>query len=130
MKEDKNKTLEEFFSAAAQTEIPDEGFSNRVMQGIGSASDKRLLMLSRIWTSVCCLLGIAFVAFWATRAGIQWHGARDIIGAFIAHLVHIIGSIQALTPSSIPHYVYPIPLLTAILLAIAAIRNESKQTIL
>ena len=53
MKEDKDELLKRFFSTANQTVIADEGFSDRVMEAIEPAADKRLRRISRIWTAVC-----------------------------------------------------------------------------
>ena len=48
MKEDKDELLKRFFSTANQTVIADEGFSDRVMEAIEPAADKRLRRISRI----------------------------------------------------------------------------------
>lgn len=58
MKEDKDELLKRFFSTANQTVIADEGFSDRVMEAIEPAADKRLRRISRIWTAVCWTAGI------------------------------------------------------------------------
>ena len=59
MKEDKDELLKRFFSTANQTVIADEGFSDRVMEAIEPAADKRLRRISRIWTAVCWMTSIS-----------------------------------------------------------------------
>lgn len=128
MKEDKNDILlDEFFSHARQAEIPDEGFSESVMQSIGALGDKRL---SRIWTAVCTLLGAAFVIFSAAKAGFHLYSAKEIAGLVISHFARMMHGILALNPADIPQYVYAIPLLITILLAILIIKKEGRQTVL
>ena len=128
MKEDKNDMLlDEFFSHARQAEIPDEGFSDSVMQSIDALGDKRL---SRIWTAVCTLLGAAFVIFSAAKAGFHLYSAKEIAGLVISHFARMMHGILALNPADIPQYVYAIPLLVTILLAILIIKKEGRQTVL
>lgn len=128
MKEDKNDILlDEFFSHARQAEIPDEGFSESVMQSIDALGDKRL---SRIWTAVCTLLGAAFVIFSAAKAGFHLYSAKEIAGLVISHFARMMHGILALNPADIPQYVYAIPLLVTILLAILIIKKEGRQTVL
>lgn len=128
MKEDKNDMLlDEFFSHARQTEIPDNGFSDSVMQSIDALGDKRL---SRIWTAVCTLLGAAFVIFSAAKAGFRLYSAKEIAGLIISHFARMMHGILTLNPSDIPQYVYAIPLLVTILLAILIIKKEGRQTVL
>lgn len=128
MKEDKNDMLlDEFFSHARQTEIPDNGFSDSVMQSIDALGDKRL---SRIWTAVCSLLGAAFVIFSAAKAGFHLYSAKEIAGLVISHFARMMHGILTLNPADIPQYVYAIPLLVTILLAILIIKKEGRQTVL
>ncbi len=128
MKEDKNDMLlDEFFSHARQAEIPDEGFSDSVMQSIDALGDKRL---SRIWTAVCILLGAAFVIFSAAKAGFHLYSAKEIAGLVISHFARMMHGILTLNPADIPQYVYAIPLLVTILLAILIIKKEGRQTVL
>ena len=55
-----DEELVAMFFAEQKQELPDDGFSKRVMQQLPSRS----LRLSRIWTLVCSLLGIGLF-FWA-----------------------------------------------------------------
>lgn len=131
MKEDKNDMLlDEFFSHARQTEIPDNGFSDSVMQSIDALGDKRLERLSRIWTAVCTLLGAAFVIFSAAKAGFHIYSAKEIASLIISHFARMMHGILTLNPADIPQYVYAIPLLVTILLAILIIKKEGRQTVL
>lgn len=61
MKEDKDYTITDFFQAAANTEIPDDGFSNKVMERIKATDNKRIVVMSHIWTAVCATITILFI---------------------------------------------------------------------
>jgi len=45
-----NQLLENFFQEARQATVPDNGFTERVMQQV---PDRRMLTLSRLWTVFC-----------------------------------------------------------------------------
>ncbi len=45
-----NQLLESFFQEARQATVPDNGFTERVMQQV---PDRRMLTLSRLWTVFC-----------------------------------------------------------------------------
>lgn len=60
MIEDNNRMLEQFFSEAAQQQIADNGFTERVMAQLPS----RINWLTRLWTLFCLIVfGVWFVAF-------------------------------------------------------------------
>jgi uncharacterized membrane protein YcjF (UPF0283 family) len=48
-----NQLLEKFFQEARQTEIPDNGFTQRVMQHV---PDRKTQRLSRLWTTFCIVV--------------------------------------------------------------------------
>lgn len=55
-----NILVERFFSEAPKTELPDNGFSNRVMNSLPSQTEK----LARTWTIFCTFVSvILFFAF-------------------------------------------------------------------
>ena len=127
MKEDKNEILlNEFFANARNTEIPDNGFSDNVMRSIGMLENKKMLRLSHLWTIVCNLLGIAFIIFSVANADIKWYSGKDIVGIILSYMIRIMKLIATFDLSHIPQFVYPIPLIITILLAIMAIKSESK----
>jgi len=55
-----NKLLEDFFLAAREQQLPDNGFTERVMQQLPEtlAADQRARQLSWLWTAFCIILGI------------------------------------------------------------------------
>ncbi len=127
MKEDNNEILlNEFFANARNAEIPDNGFSDNVMQSIERLENKKMLRLSHLWTIVCSLLGIAFIIFSVANADIKWYSGKDIVGIILSYMIRIMKLIATFDLSHIPQFVYPIPLAISIILAIVAIKSESK----
>lgn len=70
--------LRDFFSQASQTEIADDGFSNRVMSRIDPISLRRSRIASRVWTAACWVAAILLMP-WAEMA----NQAKSAIMAFI-----------------------------------------------
>ncbi len=128
MKEDNNEILlNEFFANTRNVEIPDNGFSDKVMQNIERLENKKMLQLSHLWTIICSMLGIAFIVFSMANANIKWYSDKDIAGIILSYMVRTMKFISIFDLSNIPQFVYPIPLALTILLAIAAIKSESKH---
>lgn len=61
MTEHDEKLLADFFSQAAEQEITDDGFTERVLSHV---ADDRSQRLSRLWTAFCLAVGVVlFVLF-------------------------------------------------------------------
>lgn len=128
MKEDNNEILlNEFFANTRNVEIPDNGFSDNVMRSIGMLENKKMLRLSHLWTIICSMLGIVFIIFSVANANIKWYSDKDIAGIILSYMVRTMKFISTFDLSNIPQFVYPIPFALTILLAIAAIKSESKH---
>ena len=128
MKEDNNEILlNEFFANTRNVEIPDNGFSDKVMLNIERLENKKMLQFSHLWTIICSVLGIAFIVFSMANANIKWYSDKDIAGIILSYMVRTMKFISTFDLSNIPQFVYPIPLALTILLAIAAIKSESKH---
>ena len=57
---DKEKImLEDFFKQAAQQQIEDRGFTERVMQNLPERRVEQVRRLSRLWTTFCGVVGVA-----------------------------------------------------------------------
>ena len=57
---DKEKImLEDFFKQAAQQQIEDRGFTERVMQNLPERRVEQVRRLSRLWTIFCSVVGVA-----------------------------------------------------------------------
>jgi hypothetical protein len=57
---DKEKImLEDFFKQAAQQQIEDRGFTERVMQNLPERRVEQVRRLSRLWTIFCGVVGVA-----------------------------------------------------------------------
>lgn len=64
---DKNDNLVRQFLMENRQQVPDDGFSKRVMQSIQSIPDDSPFVLSRYWTILCWCLGIViFSLFFMT----------------------------------------------------------------
>lgn len=128
MKEDNNEILlNEFFANTRNVEIPDNGFSDKVMQNIERLENKKMLQFSHLWTIICSVLGIAFIVFSMANANIKWYSDKDIAGIILSYMVRTMKFISTFDLSNIPQFVYPIPFALTILLAITAIKSESKH---
>ena len=58
---DKEKImLEDFFKQAAQQQIEDRGFTERVMQNLPERRVEQVRRLSRLWTIFCGVVGIEY----------------------------------------------------------------------
>lgn len=77
MTKNDDRLLERFFDSARRAEIPDAGFSRRVM---GSLPD-RALLTARLWWAFCVLLGVCLaVGFRVWR----------LLGDYFWSLVHLV----------------------------------------
>ena len=78
---DNNQILEDFFKQAAQQQIEDNGFTERVMQNLPKTDTVR--RLSRLWSVFCVLVGLGlFFAFggWQVLQGLFFGGLRMLLG--------------------------------------------------
>ena len=77
-----NILLEDFFKQAAQQQIEDNGFTERVMQNLPT-STVTVRRLSRLWSLFCILVGAGlFFAFggWQVLQGLFYGGLRMLLG--------------------------------------------------
>ena len=78
---DNNQILEDFFKQAAQQQIEDNGFTERVMQNLPKTDTVR--RLSRLWSLFCILVGLGlFFAFggWQVLQGLFYGGLHMLLG--------------------------------------------------
>ena len=54
-----NILIEDFFKQAAQQQIEDRGFTERVMQNLPERRVEQVRRLSRLWTIFCGVVGVA-----------------------------------------------------------------------
>ncbi len=74
--------LAEIFKQAAQQQIEDNGFTERVMQNLPT-STVTVRRLSRLWSLFCILVGVGlFFAFggWQVLQGLFFGGLRMLLG--------------------------------------------------
>ena len=71
---DDNKLLESFFAEASHQEIPEAGFSRRVIRRLPS----RAVWLSRLWTSLCLVTGIILIV------------SFDVLERFSGHVLSLL----------------------------------------
>ena len=80
---DNNQILEDFFKQAAQQQIEDNGFTERVMQNLPDTKSVMIRRLSRLWSLFCILVGAGlFFAFggWQVLQGLFFGGLRMLLG--------------------------------------------------
>ena len=78
-----NIMIEEFFKQAAQQQIEDNGFTERVMKSLPETSAERVRRLSRLWTIFCSVVGVVlFFLFggWQILQGLFYGGLRMMLG--------------------------------------------------
>ena len=80
---DNDKFLEEIFKQAAQQQIEDNGFTERVIQNLPEVKMLNVRRLSRLWSLFCILVGLGlFFAFgrWQVLQGLFFGGIRMLLG--------------------------------------------------
>ena len=78
-----NIMIEDFFKQAAQQQIEDNGFTERVMQSLPDRKVETARRLSRLWTVFCILVaaGLFFVfQGWQVITGLFVGGLRMMLG--------------------------------------------------
>ena len=79
---DNDKFLDDLFKQAAQQQIEDNGFTERVMQNLPMHT-VTVRRLSRLWSLFCILVGLGlFFAFggWQVLQGLFFGGLRMLLG--------------------------------------------------
>ena len=80
---DNNQFLDELFKQAAQQQIEDNGFTERVMQQLPDVRTDNVRRLSRLWSLFCILVVVGlFFAFggWQVLQGLFIGGLRMLLG--------------------------------------------------
>ena len=80
---DNNQILEDFFKQAAQQQIEDNGFTERVMHNLPETKTDTVRRLSRLWSLFCILVGVGlFFAFngWQVLQGLFYGGLHMLLG--------------------------------------------------
>ena len=80
---DNNQFLDDLFKQAAQQQIEDNGFTERVMQNLPETTTDTVRRLSRLWSLFCILVGVGlFFAFggWQLLQNLFFGGLRMLQG--------------------------------------------------
>ena len=75
--------LADLFKQAAQQQIEDNGFTERVMHNLPETKTDTVRRLSRLWSLFCILVGVGlFFAFngWQVLQGLFYGGLRMLLG--------------------------------------------------
>ena len=83
MTDNDNIILEDFFKQAAQQQIEDNGFTERVMQHLPDETYAKAHRLSTLWTLFCVIVGaVLFFVFggWQVVVGLYEGGLRMLLG--------------------------------------------------
>ena len=107
-----NMMIEDFFKQAAQQQIEDNGFTERVMHSLPDRKDHMVRRLSQLWTLFC--IAVAGVLFF------MFGGWQMVTGLFFASLKVILGwlEVQMVTAATteIPVNLWAILLLVVMVL--------------
>lgn len=131
MKDDNDKMLQQFFSSAAEKQIADDGFSEAVMNHI-TAIDRRMIWLSRIWTLICCIGGVVFLAYSDVLSklfNVGTAGAYRGMNEVAAYLLSFFKFLSTVNIGQIPQFVYLMPLVVTVAVAGVMIKENNKQTL-
>lgn len=82
MTENEDKRIISFFEEYGRNEIPDDGFSQRVMRGLPSSDYVYKQRLNRIWTAVCAIAGIALFVLTDGVAVLKHLAANFVVDVF------------------------------------------------
>ena len=112
MTDEDNIMLEEFFKQAAQQQIEDNGFTERVMHSLPDRKRQMVRRLSQLWTLFCIVVaGVLFFMF---------GGWQVVTGLFFASLQVILSWLEVqmvtATTTEIPVNLWGILLLLAMVL--------------
>ena len=80
---DNNQFLDDLFKQAAQQQIEDNGFTERVMQNLPETKTDTVRRLSRLWSLFCILVGVGlFFAFggWQLLQNLFFGGLHMLLG--------------------------------------------------
>ena len=80
---DNNQFLEDLFKQAAQQQIEDNGFTERVMQNLPDTKSVVIRRLSRLWSLFCILVALGlFFAFggWQVLQSLFFGGLHMLLG--------------------------------------------------
>ena len=80
---DNNQFLDDLFKQAAQQQIEDNGFTERVMHNLPETKTDTVRRLSRLWSLFCILVGVGlFFAFggWQLLQNLFFGGLRMLLG--------------------------------------------------
>ena len=112
MTDKENRMIEDFFKQAAQQQIEDNGFTERVMHSLPDRKDHVVRRLSQLWTLFC--IAVAGVLFF------MFGGWQMVTGLFFASLKVILGwlEVQMVTAATteIPVNLWAILLLVVMVL--------------
>lgn len=79
MNDNDNLLIQSFFDQHRQEPLPDNGFSERVMQQIPQYRTPRTVIRSRVWTVFCCCVAVILFVFF---------GGIDLLKADVMHLLY------------------------------------------
>ena len=83
MTDKENMMIEDFFKQAAQQQIEDNGFTERVMHSLPDRKRQMVRRLSQLWTLFCIVVaGVLFFVFggWQVVTGLFYASLRVMLG--------------------------------------------------
>lgn len=131
MEEENDRLLEGFFKQAREMEIPDNGFSDSVMEKVSAVVDRRTVVMMRIWTAVCVIAGILVILFSGVVNRLPSMASSDInhlLDCVVPYLSKFFKLLSAIDPIQVAVTMFFVPVGLALLLAVVALGNEKRLT--
>lgn len=131
MEEENDRMLEEFFKKAQELEIPDDGFSDSVMEKVMADGNRRMVVMMHIWTTVCVVSGILVILFSGIVNRLPSMASRGIsylLYHVMPYAATFLKHISTIDMTQIAKFAFFVPLGLALLFAVVALGNEKKLT--
>lgn len=120
MEKDNDTILQQFFSDARNLEIPDGEFSRKVTERLVDRHERRITLVSHVWTTLCSLIGLVMLCF----SGVL-HNAPVYVRQILINLMMLVErGLLNFSLAQIPQYVFALPLCIAVAVAAKEIEKE------
>ncbi len=120
MGKDNDTILQQFFSDARNLEISDRDFSRKVAERLVDRHERRITAVSRVWTAICSLIGLAMLCASGVLQSIPVYAKLVLI-----NLVMLVErGLLNFNLEQIPQYVFALPLCVAVAVAAKEIGKE------
>lgn len=115
--------LESFFSEARSSHLADNGFTDAVMRRIEAQANRRIRMLSWLWTAVCTIAGVVFTIYYVYAYGLN-AGDLSALSALLLDKMHVyIAALPGIIDGirNLPPYVLLLPVAASGIIGVTGI---------